>query len=376
LIFHSNRLFAEFPSLSHQLPVSSSEDAGSATKNATSTGAPSATLGATVYESGIPKPDGRPYTRTLVVARLANETVDWLTDDADFTRAADLNLAIYTVDDPDASPRVPANKGHEVMPYLTHIIDNYDKLTDITIFMHAHRWTWHNNDLLQSDARSTLLLLSSPKVVRDGYMNLRCHLDPGCPDHIHPSSPSEEQDTQLNRPEEAIVGQAWLELFPDESQPPSVLSQPCCGQFALSAERIRAIPLARYVFFRDWLLDTTLEDSLSGRVWEYVWQYIFAGVHEFCPEEHLCYCDGYGVCFGGKAQFDAWFALREKKKDLSTERDELGDDEEPKKHYMLAQLVVWQAELDKSMAEALERGKDPRNRAAEAGRDWKEGDGF
>lgn len=32
--------------------------------------------------------------------------------------------------------------------------------------------------------------------------------------------------------------------------------------------------------------------------------------------------------------------------------------------------------LDARKAEAIKRGDDPRNRAMEAGREWKEGDGF
>jgi Protein of unknown function (DUF3431) len=225
------------------------------------------------YQPGTPNPPGQSYTRTLVVARTANESVLWLTNDYDLNHDPSLTLAIYTVDNPQSMPSVPMNKGHEVMPYLTHIITNYDNLTDITIFIHGHRWTWHNNDLLNSDAKLMVQSLSSEKVIRDGYMNLRCHLDPGCPDHIHPSNPSGEEMDTLNRPEEAIVGKAWLELFPAEKKegPPKVLSQPCCGQFVLSRERIRMLPLERYVFFREWLFDTHLEDKLSGRVWEYVW---------------------------------------------------------------------------------------------------------
>lgn len=312
---------------------------------------------APIYKPGTPKRAGESYTRTLVIARTVNESITWLTDDHELAHASDLKLAIYTVDDPQSNPRVPANKGHEVMPYLTHIITNYDNLTDITAFMHAHRWTWHNNDLLDSDAKSMLMSLSSPKVVRDGYVNLRCHLNPGCPDHIHPGNPSTAEMDQLNHPEEAIIGQAWLELFPDENGPPRVLSQPCCGQFALSAERIRTIPLARYVFFRDWLLKTTLEDRLSGRVWEYVWQYVFAGVHEFCPEEHVCYCDSYGVCFGGKAEFESWFSARKNWRMMSKEREECGEDETEKKKKITSQMDAIQTELETMKASALERGE-------------------
>lgn len=331
-----------------------------------------------IYKAGNIKAPGQAYSRTLVIARTLNESIEWLTDDPDLSHDPNLNLSVYTVDDPLSDPGVPVNKGHEVMPYLTHIINNYANLTDITLFMHAHRWTWHNNDLLSSDAKLTIQYLSSEKVVRDGYMNLRCHLDPGCPDHIHPSSPSQDGFDQANRPEEAIVGRAWLELFPEDigKGPPNVLSQPCCAQFALSADRIRAIPLERYVFLRQWLLDTTLEDRLSGRVWEYVWQYLFAGVHEFCPEEHACYCDGYGLCFGGKAPLESWFSVRERWKKMVKERYETEDGDVENRERITAQMNVLQKEMGSLREAALERGKDPKNRAMEVGREWKDGDGF
>ncbi len=340
--------------------------------------APNTSLPTTIYKPGTPKPSSQPYTRTLVIARTLNEPISWLTEDYDLTHDPHLTLSIYTVDDEKSNPSVPTNKGHEVMPYLTQIITNYANLTDVTLFMHAHRWTWHNNDLLNSDAKLMVQSLSSEKVVRDGYMNLRCHLDPGCPDHIHPSSPSDGEFDQLNRPEEAIVGRAWLELFPEEKEkgPPTVLSQPCCAQFALSKERIRAVPLKKYVFFREWLLNTTLEDRLSGRVWEYVWHYIFTGVHEFCPEEHVCYCDGYGLCFGGKPEFEYWFSVREKWRKMLRERDGLAEGEAEIRDKITSQMDVLQGEMDRLKASALERGKRPKNRATEVGRDWREGDGF
>ena len=51
----------------------------------------------------------------------------------------DQPTAIYVVDDPSAPLHPPKNKGHEVMVYLTYIIDHYDELADVTMFMHAHQ---------------------------------------------------------------------------------------------------------------------------------------------------------------------------------------------------------------------------------------------
>ena len=81
---------------------------------------------------------------------------------------------------------------------------------------------------------------------------------------------------------------------------PKVLAQPCCAQFAISKGRILSIPLKRFIAYRDWLLRTPLSDYISGRVWEYIWQFVFTGNHTVCPMMHICYCDGYGFCFGGE----------------------------------------------------------------------------
>jgi hypothetical protein len=69
------------------------------------------------------------------------------------------------------------------------------------------------------------------------------------------------------KPEQDKVAGEWNKLFPFDPVP-KVLGQPCCSQFALSGDRIRSLPLARYVAWRDWLLTTTLTDDISGRVWE------------------------------------------------------------------------------------------------------------
>lgn len=325
------------------------------------------------YLPGTPKPAGQNYSRTLVITSMAREDTKWLTQ---LSTEPNLSIAMYVVDNPNATFAVPKNKGHEVMVYLTYIIDHYDRLDDVNMFMHAHRITWHNNDLMDSDAIEMIKRLSSPKVMRDGYMNMRCHLDPGCPDHIHPSAEIDDHGGAI--PEAVVIGRAWLEVFPDAKAPPAVLSQPCCAQFALSKARIQNLPLDRYIFLRKWLLDTDLEDRISGRIFEYVWQYLFAGVAEFCPIESVCYCDGYGICFGGENQYQEWFAMRKKSRELADHKESLGDDEKFVEEKLKAQVELTALDLKMSTRknDAFLRGEDPRNRAVEAGREWKEGDGF
>lgn len=206
---------------------------------------------------------------------------------------------------------------------------------------------------------------------------------------MHPGNLEED----VNKQEETILARCWTELFPLEPIP-KVLSQPCCAQFAISKDRIRSLPLARYVFFRDWVLKTPLSDYISGRVWEYVWQFVFTGQHVVCPAEHVCYCDGYGVCFGGEKEYRAYYhrlsqigSLEEELREWqemkevfeqasSEERESLTNPEtglDLELEGMIKGLRTW---CDQRKEEAMQHGDVAINRALEAGREWTDGDGF
>lgn len=252
--------------------------------------------------------------------------------------------SLYVADNADAEFHPPVNKGHEGMMYLTFIIDHYDKLSsigDIFIFLHAHPDSWHNNPLHDGKISKMLTDLSLPRVQREGYFNLRCEWDPGCPNYLHPfETPRDEMldETRLMRT-------AFMELFPGEPVP-IVLSVPCCAQFALTAAAILRNPLERYVRIRKWLMEVNEPDAASGRVLEYLWHWLFTGKEEVCEPVHVCYCDGYGICFGGD-----WEVAKYSKMEESDAKKE------------------W-------LRVARERGQKPERRALEAGREWKKGDGF
>ena len=261
------------------------------------------------------------FTRNLIMARMTEENVTWL-DEVDL--GPEITKMIYIADDLEAPLHPPKNKGHEVMTYLTYIIDFYDDLPDVSIFMHSHRNAWHNNDLLNWDSGEMIRRLSSERVQRQGYMNMRCHWMPGCPEWIHPGQIEEDRE----KLEQSLMADAWAELFADKPIP-AVLAQPCCSQFALSREKIGETPVAKYEHYRDWLLRSEHRDTMSGRIFEYLWQVIFTDQSVFCPNQRTCYCDGYGVCFETDETFDKWFELRWQKK---TAEKELGEWQEKADH--------------------------------------------
>ena len=337
-----------------------------------------------VFTPGSPMPPGHNYTSTLVIARTKDENIDWIRE-----KMPDQELAVYVADDPSAPLHPPKNKGHEVMIYLSYIIDHYDNLPDVSIFMHAHQLAWHNDLLLGSDAHQLVNRLSLPHVWRKGYVNMRCSWDPGCPDWQHPGETVKNEYKQ----EEVLLAKSWSELFPlDDIH--EVLAQPCCAQFAISRERIQAKPYAQYVWYRDWMFNTQIPDSLSGRVWEYVWQYVFTGQNVLCPKEHMCYCEQYGFCFGGEEEYDNFIALQNELaenqsnyQDWENQRVEAEqaakeglksvEPPEPGKdaHY-IKEIERLEPIIERLIHDAQVRGLDPKNRALEAGREWKEGDGF
>lgn len=324
------------------------------------------------------------------MGRIRTENTTWL-DQA--MLSPEIQTYIYGIDDPKAELKAPRNKGREAMVYLTYIIDHYKTLPDVSIFLHAHQMAWHNNELLNHDATEMIKRLSSERVTREGYMNLRCHWKPGCPEWIRPGAILPDKD----RPEEGPMADAWATLFPDDPTPLAIGSA-CCAQFAVSRERILAIPLERFKHFRKWLLNTTLPDQVSGRVFEYLWAKIFTDQSTFCPDQRVCYCDGYGVCFEDETEFDYWFELKYKRSQLYKqldqwhytaqliENDKKGGGALKGKEIVIPpgdedlrlnrEINALNEELEARRLEALKKGVDPAVRARVARRPWKEGDGY
>ena len=179
------------------------------------------------------------------------------------------------------------------MAYLTYIIDYYNTtLPSVMAFIHAHRQgflrAWHV-DAPFHDNVLAMRSLQLDFVVQNGYVNLRCNLNPGC-------------TKAYKRLKSHVNGEVWEEIFSGTTTLPAVeafhnstaeelgssrqdrekakylnveIASACCAQFAVSREQVLKRPIEDYMKIRQWVIDTERDDASSGRVMEYLWHVIF-----------------------------------------------------------------------------------------------------
>ncbi|GAB7360154.1 hypothetical protein MBLNU230_g7917t1 [Neophaeotheca triangularis] len=264
----------------------------------------------------------------LVVARTTSDgDPAWL--DALATK---YHLCVYTVDSDDAeqrhaSPflRVPANRGHEAMPYLTFLIDNYDHFPSAgAVFIHGSRFAWHN-DSPNYDNQDLLTALDIPAALEPhGYHNLKCDWGASmCPEReakaqgsletkasrwLQPYDARARSDALLPGALEVLFGGDGARVKPGAND--AVRAQ-CCAQFVVSRTQVWRHTREEYVALRQWLLDSGREaapsdDRVAGRIVSYLWHVLFMpqgegvdlGVlnRDACPSAEACYCRLYGRC--------------------------------------------------------------------------------
>ncbi|KAF2452072.1 hypothetical protein P171DRAFT_450732 [Karstenula rhodostoma CBS 690.94] len=224
----------------------------------------------------------------VVVAKTASENATWLDD---YFPQWEKN--IYSVGDRKAKlKKIPKNKGRESMVYLSYIIDNYDRLPDNVLFLHPNRYQWHNDDP-DYDGVPMLRHFQMPYLEQEGYVNIRCAWSLGCPDEIKPLVEEGEHRDQVHAGGD--YKKAFQVLFPGVDVP-TYVGVSCCAQFAATKEKIREREKSDYQRYRRWLLETDLEDSISGRIMEYSWHMIFGKDPVHCPLVQVCYCKVFGLC--------------------------------------------------------------------------------
>lgn len=232
----------------------------------------------------------------LVVARVAADGDDkWLDVLAD-----KYHVCVYTADAPVGSSaasasssthlRLPANRGHEAMAYLTFLIDNYHQIPATgAVFIHGSRWAWHNDSPDYDNAASLAALNVSAALSPLGYHNLRCDWSAStCP--VSEDAGQGSLRTSINAVLEpwnqrvvsdAALPGALVALFGGDDgsiaghggadnaarvllgRGDAVRAQ-CCAQFVVARDSIWQHSRGEYVALRQWLLDGSSSSSESG----------------------------------------------------------------------------------------------------------------
>ncbi|KAJ5378109.1 uncharacterized protein N7496_005518 [Penicillium cataractarum] len=228
-----------------------------------------------------------PNEGIIVMGKLREEDTAWVS-----AELAEWRNFVYTVDDTSAPAHTPKNKGREALPYLQYIVDHYDDLPAIIIFLHSHRdgWPagWHTDTMDYSNVDS-VRALQRDYVLAEGFVSLRCQLSPGCPAEMQPfRKPPKPGNTG-----EKHYAEAWKVLFGNDNVPQEI-GAPCCSQFAVSRDQVLQRPLSDYKRMYNWVLNNDLPDEVTSNIMEYSWHIIFGKEPVFCPDTFQCYADVYG----------------------------------------------------------------------------------
>ncbi|KAL5322560.1 hypothetical protein ACEPPN_010533 [Leptodophora sp. 'Broadleaf-Isolate-01'] len=260
----------------------------------------------------------------LVIAATTKENYSWVKD----LKVPGMNVVPYIADDLNATHHAQQNKGHEAMMYHQYFYDFYDDLPDISILIHSQQMSWHVEQLLDQSMIFSLNHLDLREVQRRHFLNLRVTWGVGCSTgSINTTRVNEESGTSPEQKEMQEAFRANFNLY----DIPEILATPCCSQIAVTKERIRSVPREQYLHHINWLLSTKLKDSISGRTWEHMWQYLFLEKAIDCPLEHKAYCRLYHICFGGREEYEEWIELNQGRQKLEKELNVLIKGPEKKK---------------------------------------------
>ncbi|KAL5336885.1 hypothetical protein BJX70DRAFT_262146 [Aspergillus crustosus] len=211
------------------------------------------------------------------------------------------SLVIYYGDELTAPFRPPVNQGGEAISHLTYLIDHYDDLPDVMVFMHADSQAWHRNLLLARDARLTMRYLRRGYVLERGWVSLLCERRGLCASHpVYLDSDSEERDWESGSLKKEFT-KAWGDLMGRDVKAPESVRSPTGSQFALTATQVKKHATKKQLMrLKDWIMNTSFSSEIVGSLFEYLWPYLFLGPgaeQATCPDEPACYCQMYGICF-------------------------------------------------------------------------------
>ena len=202
---------------------------------------------------------------TIIVTAHWNEDLDWLKDAPyDVVVCDKEGASAHNLGDFSKSCPPTINKGTEASAYLNYIVNNYDSLSDYTIFIHGHETSWHQTE-------NMIELFKKREYVDKKFHSfnniIKVHNNLGkCP----------KNECTIWE----FTNNIWKEQFEDVLGPmkEDITSgnTDCCAQFAVQKEQIRKVPKEIYERWLKWCLYTEVdvEHKNTGHIFEILWEEI------------------------------------------------------------------------------------------------------
>ena len=176
----------------------------------------------------------------------------------------DIDVMIYDKENPNNLLNIPINKGNEASVYLKYIIDNYDKLTDFTFFIHDEEFSWHHSGSIINKYKDAVM--SNKK-----YYNINNNFW--------------LQDSIKNYHGEEILNnyKIWYSQYIEQYIPISKVPNgndfwygyAGSAQFLVHKDVIKNFPKEFYEKIYEWIITTNLSTYLSGRYLEWSWHLLW-----------------------------------------------------------------------------------------------------
>ncbi|CAJ1449135.1 unnamed protein product [Effrenium voratum] len=227
--------------------------------------------------AALPPPVTGPGNVELVISAF-NENLSFIEPLTRTTRTTQLRVRIYCTD-PSLDPRCEAvpDKGGENFVYLKHIVDNYDRLANVTIFSVGSIMRNHNDQLLCRKLNFLLDQLGPLTGVGFPGFSTMAHTFPGEFNPFNPFFDIEKYNSQkwgrikLCEPSVRPLG-AWYQHFLGDLRRPLCNGVLFNGIFAASSARLRRWPKETYQRLMDELGRCGELRSVADHFMERAWK--------------------------------------------------------------------------------------------------------
>ena len=188
-------------------------------------------------------------TKNIIISHY-NENLDW---------TKNLIYPYTVISRNNIAKEVAPNKGNEASVYLEYIINNYQNLPDICIFIHGHRNAWHHKENI--DEKINCMDFSH------NYYNIN----------------ELNLDYLKNHTKSLNALKSFIHIFNNILNKEIIVENikyRASAQFYVKRKNILNNSKEQYIKLYNFLMTTNIHSYWSGRFFEYLWHFIFTNNYE------------------------------------------------------------------------------------------------